>query len=107
MQSLTMCHSQPDCNSASGRCNTNLIIVSGVENDTELKLRKTVRLRVKEAVDNQTMLEAAEESNMDATNNMTLEQNSSMRAIRQGSISVIAGKLSGVVPKAYESLPFE
>ena len=62
---------------------------------------------MKAAVDSQTILEAAEESNMDATNNMTLEQNSSMKAIRQGSISVIAGKLSEVVPKGHESLPFE
>ena len=62
---------------------------------------------MKADAENQTILEAAEESNMDATNNMTLEKSYSMGAIRQGSISIIAGKLSEVVPKGHESLPFE
>ena len=52
-------------------------------------------------------MEATEESTVDAANNMTLEKTLGMRAMGQGSISVVAGKLSEVVPKAYESVPFE
>ena len=107
MQTPPISHSQPDYNSASARCTTNLTIMSEVENDPNSKSEEKVRLRVKAEVDNQTTLEATEESTADAANNMTQEQKSSMRAMRQGSILVIAGKLFEIVPKTYESVSFE
>ena len=107
VQTPPMSHSQPDCNSASARCTTDLTIMSEVGNDPNPKSEGNVRLRVKAEVDNQTILEATKESIMDVANSMTQEQKSSMRAMGQGSISVIAGKLSEIVPKKYESVPFE
>ena len=66
-----------------------------------------MRLRVKTEVDSQTILEATKESTVDGANNITEEQKPSMKAMGQGSILIIAGKLSKIAPKAYESVPFE
>ena len=81
--------------------------MSGFENDPNPKPEEKMRLRVKAEVDNQTILEATKESIMDVVNSMTQEQKSIMRAMGQGSISVIAGKHPEIVPKKYESVPFE
>ena len=81
--------------------------MSEVENDLDPDSKEKVRLSVKADVENHAMMEAMEESTADAANNMTLDQNSSMRAMGLGSISVIAGKLSEIVPRANESVPFE
>ena len=66
-----------------------------------------MRLRAKAEVDSQSILEATKKSTMDAANSMTQEQKSSLRAVGQGSISIIAGKLSETVLEEYESVPFE
>ena len=107
VQTLPMSHSQPDCNSASARCTKNPTIMSEVENDPNPKSEEKVRLRVKTEVDSQMILEATKESTVDGANNITEEQKSSMRAMGQGSILIIAGKLSEIAPKAYEPVAFE
>lgn len=63
--------------------------------------------RVKAELDSQTLSEATKDLTMDAANSMTQEQKSGMRAVGQGSISIIAGKLSEIAPEEHESVPFE
>lgn len=76
-------------------------------NGPNAKSEEKVWPRVKAELDSQTLSEATKDLTMDAANSMTQEQKSSMRAAGQGSISIIAGKLSEIAPEEHESVPFE